>query len=224
MRKAFIFLMTLIYLVIPMSIEAQYLIDQTYYTPQTFSNKTENVNLYLTNGCTFQGEKHTGLANGKPISVNYYGTLTTPAGDRYISAETGTGFDANFNPTGWICYISAGGDVYSQRYQNGNCVSSSKEHRSYTLDGPYIRIHTESSSGGYVSTPDYSGGYNSGSSSEGSSYNRHEATCRGCNGSGLCQHCKGSGYVNNYKSKCSLCHGTGKCVSCGGQGKIHGNF
>lgn len=58
----------------------------------------------------------------------------------------------------------------------------------------------------------------------GSDYNRHEAQCGGCNGSGRCQHCGGTGWVNNHRSKCSLCHGSGRCQSCAGTGKIHGNF
>lgn len=57
-----------------------------------------------------------------------------------------------------------------------------------------------------------------------SNYNRHEAQCAGCHGSGRCQHCGGTGWVNNNRSKCSLCHGTGRCQSCAGTGKIHGNF
>lgn len=75
--------------------------------------------------------------------------------------------------------------------------------------------------GGYVPESSVSNGQ---STNNGSNYNRHEAQCRGCNGSGLCQHCGGSGLVNDNKSKCSLCKGRGKCVSCAGRGKIHGNF
>lgn len=75
--------------------------------------------------------------------------------------------------------------------------------------------------GGYVPESSVS---NDQSTKKGNNYNRHEADCRGCGGSGRCQHCGGTGLVNNNKSKCSLCKGRGKCVSCGGSGKIHGNF
>lgn len=61
-------------------------------------------------------------------------------------------------------------------------------------------------------------------STPGSDYDRHKAKCSGCNGTGMCRHCNGSGKVNNYKSNCSLCHGTGRCQSCHGQGFIRGNF
>lgn len=47
--------------------------------------------------------------------------------------------------------------------------------------------------------------------------------CGGCNGSGQCQVCYGSGWTYssssyNGRRTCSACHGTGKCTSCAGQG------
>lgn len=45
--------------------------------------------------------------------------------------------------------------------------------------------------------------------------------CGGCNGSGQCQVCFGSGWILNYngnKRLCTACHGNGRCTSCAGQG------
>ena len=45
--------------------------------------------------------------------------------------------------------------------------------------------------------------------------------CGGCNGSGQCQVCFGSGWILSYngnKTSCTACHGTGKCTSCAGHG------
>lgn len=45
--------------------------------------------------------------------------------------------------------------------------------------------------------------------------------CGGCNGSGQCGVCFGSGWILNfkgYKSSCTACHGSGKCTSCAGHG------
>lgn len=45
--------------------------------------------------------------------------------------------------------------------------------------------------------------------------------CGGCNGSGQCSVCYGSGWILSYngnKSSCTACHGTGKCTSCAGHG------
>ena len=45
-----------------------------------------------------------------------------------------------------------------------------------------------------------------------------------CNGSGVCNHCNGQGYVNNSylgvdsPMKCTYCNGTGSCQSCHGTG------
>ena len=45
--------------------------------------------------------------------------------------------------------------------------------------------------------------------------------CGGCNGSGQCQVCYGSGWILGYngdKRLCTACHGSGKCTSCAGHG------
>lgn len=45
--------------------------------------------------------------------------------------------------------------------------------------------------------------------------------CGGCNGTGQCSTCFGSGWTLNYKSekqRCITCGGTGKCRSCAGNG------
>lgn len=45
--------------------------------------------------------------------------------------------------------------------------------------------------------------------------------CGGCNGSGQCHICYGSGWTlsaNGNRSTCWICHGTGKCTHCAGHG------
>ena len=42
--------------------------------------------------------------------------------------------------------------------------------------------------------------------------------CHGCNGTGKCSVCKGTGYI--LSASCSMCGGSGKCVYCGGTGSI----
>lgn len=45
--------------------------------------------------------------------------------------------------------------------------------------------------------------------------------CGGCNGTGQCGVCYGSGWILSYnggRRSCSACHGTGKCTSCAGHG------
>lgn len=109
-----------------------------------------------------------------------------------------------------IIYVKKNGDYQEVRRCN-------IKGRSWYVYNAEVYFSDESTGGGYNG-----GGYTSGSTSgTGSSYNSHAATCRGCNGTGRCQHCGGSGWVNNYKSKCSLCHGSGTCVSCHGQGKVY---
>ena len=219
MRKIFLFLVMFV-TVLP--VYSQSLLNQTYFTPMNFSSRKENVNLRLNNGSTFIGTKHISLCNGQVNNVSYTGTLTKPSGEKYVTLSAGYGFDSNFNFTnGNLWYVTPSGEVYAQQYQNSRCVNQYKEVRPHTFADNVIVFQTVAS--------DYSGGYSGGSGSynnnnSGSNYNRHEAQCRGCNGSGRCQHCGGSGWVNNYKSKCSLCHGRGTCVSCAGRGKIHGNF
>lgn len=196
--------------------------SQTYYTPMNFTSSKEKVSLRLGDGSRFDGTKHTMFCNGQVNTVSYFGTLTKPSGEKFVTPAAGNAFDANFNfPTGALWYINTNGEVYAQHYQNSRCVNQYKECRPHTFADNVIVFKTVPS--------DYSGGYSGGSSSydnsnSGSDYNRHEAQCRGCNGTGRCQHCGGTGLVNNNKSKCSLCHGRGSCVSCAGRGKIHGNF
>ncbi len=40
--------------------------------------------------------------------------------------------------------------------------------------------------------------------------------CSTCNGTGVCNYCKGGGKIAG--AKCWSCHGTGKCTTCGGDG------
>lgn len=83
--------------------------------------------------------------------------------------------------------------------------------------------HSESTASSHSTT--------SPSQNQGSQVNEYTETvpvtvwqdCWGCNGSGQCQVCFGSGwtYSNssyNGKKTCTACHGTGKCTSCAGHG------
>lgn len=190
----------------------------------------ENVNFRLNDGSVFQGKKSTLAISGQPTQVTYYGTITKPSGERWVSAEVNFGFDANLNPMSVVWYITPNGEVYRQEYRNGQCVSSTPETRNYTLNGPYLAIQAETyGGGGYYNGGSTGGSYDSGSSSGNSNYNRHEATCGGCGGTGKCSLCGGKGYKDgqtfyNGRYQCSRCHGTGTCQTCGGVGKKYGNY
>ena len=196
---------------------------QTYFKPFSTSTNSENVSLSFSDGSTFNGVKKTTITNGQVINVHYLGTFRYATGERILTENWGSGFDANFHfNNGNFYYINNDGEMYHWYFNNGQRTES-RDYRQYSIDGNFIVIYTDSYGGGYAS-PSYNGGSYNGGSSSGSNYDSHKATCRGCNGGGKCQHCRGLGYVNNYNTKCSLCHGTGRCVSCNGQGYIRGNF
>ncbi|MCH5231798.1 MAG: hypothetical protein J1F43_08400 [Muribaculaceae bacterium] len=193
---------------------------QTYFRPFSMSTNDENVSLSFNDGSTFNGIKRTSLTNGQVSNVCFLGTYRYPSGEKIMTEKGGEGFDTNFNfRNGNFYYFNNNGEMYRWYFNNGQ-KTETRDYRQYSIDGNFIVIYTDSYGGGYAS-PSYNGGSNSNSNSN---YNSHKATCRGCNGSGKCQHCRGVGYVNNYNTKCSLCYGNGTCVSCHGQGYIRGNF
>lgn len=66
-------------------------------------------------------------------------------------------------------------------------------------------------------------------SNSGGSYNRHNASCAGCNGTGICRHCGGTGHKTSTRIgggtyQCSSCNGSGRCPSCHGTGNIRGSY
>lgn len=150
------------------------------------------------------------------VLSSYNGSFKDSSGNEYCGW-----FDSKLcvgNGASYI-YIPASRDI-AIRYINNN--GTFQENSRWQLKGRSWYIYNCQVY--YADGPSSSGGgyYNGGSSSDtGSSYNSHAALCRGCNGSGRCQHCKGSGWVNNNKSQCSLCHGSGTCVSCHGRGKVY---
>lgn len=72
------------------------------------------------------------------------------------------------------------------------------------------------------------GGYSNNSNSSGSSStsNYYNITCKGCNGSGRCTMCKGSGkhvtetMTATIVDHCPGCHGSGRCQVCHGKGTL----
>ena len=198
----------------------QRLIDQTYMNTMTFSNKKTPANFNFTNGNSFRGTKVSYLTNGRVTDFNYLGTIFFANGDKLMTCSSGQGFDSNFNPkTDNYYYLTASGTLYNIQYRNGVKIYEQKINRKYYIQDNCINFYAE----GYYGDGGYSDGNTSSSgSNSGSSYNRHSATCRGCNGNGKCQHCHGRGWVNNIK--CSLCNGNGICKSCAGVGKIYGSY
>lgn len=188
-------ILLLLTLVTSINANAQYYLNQTHAHFPVYSN--EQVNYSWNNGQSFQGN----CFKVDGVVQSYTGIYKWPDGSSYNG-----GFNANFQFNGAGTYYSASEkQTYNVQYNNGQLVRKT--------------IRQAETSWGYGSYGSDSGsGYSSGSSSSSSSSS--QATCRGCNGSGQCQHCHGTGRSASGKSQCSLCHGSGRCVSCGGKGWI----
>lgn len=229
MRKFSLFLALVCAMICVSTASAQYLINQTRYTPSNFRSSSVPVSLNFGNGYRFEGVKNTTTNNGQIISVSYTGSAIFPDGGRIITAKAGYAFDANCQPTNGLFWeIEPSGEVYCVERKNGQDIRRTRVNRKYVIEDNCIvfpktakELQAEAAAAAAAAGA-YSGGTGTSSSSSGSSNSRHSATCRGCNGSGRCQHCGGSGWVNNHRSKCSLCHGTGRCQPCAGVGKIYG--
>lgn len=225
MRKFSLFFTLVCAMICVSTASAQSLINQTHFAPVNFQHSSVPVSLNFGNGYRFEGVKNTTTNNGQITSVSYSGSAIFPDGGRIITAKAGYAFDANFQPTdGQFWEIEPSGAVYCIERKNGRDVSRTRVYRKYIIEDNCIvfpktaeELQAEAAAAGA-----YSGGTGTSSSSSGSSGSRHSATCRGCNGTGRCQHCGGSGWVNNHSRKCSLCHNTGRCQSCAGVGKIYG--
>lgn len=193
MKKTGVIVLLLLALVTSINANAQYYLNQTHAHFPVYSN--EQVNYSWNNGQSFQGN----CFKVDGVVQSYTGIYKWPDGSSYNG-----GFNANFQFNGAGTYYSASEkQTYNVQYNNGQLVRKT--------------VRQAATSYGYGSYGS-SSGYSSGSSSSSSSSS--QATCRGCNGSGQCQHCHGTGRSASGKSQCSLCHGSGRCVSCGGKGWI----
>lgn len=207
---------------LPASASAQYLINQSYVRPVHLPKITVNwvTDIAAGNGATFTGKAVYSDGN----VTRYEGTLTYPNGDKIYSGQ----FLPNFTyyEGSYDLYVPASQDKAYQRVARNGQMQVTNTYdirgRAFMVSGSSLQYIDNGASSTYSSgSSSYSSGSSTGSSSN---YNRHEAQCRGCNGSGLCQRCNGSGWNYNRTHKCSLCHGTGRCQSCAGVGKIYGNF
>lgn len=196
--------------------------SNSWYSPgQTSSSR--NVSLSLSNNRIFNGKETTTVANGQVTRREYVGCLTMSDGSKFITADYGYPFDANFNFSGYVWYIDPSGQLY-KAIRKGSTINYNRVNKSYRIVNNSV-VYDDSSSGSYGGelapyVPGTSSGGNNGGSGS-NVHNDHTATCRGCNGSGICQICHGTGLSSSGKSVCSLCKGRRKCVSCGGRGKIH---
>ena len=199
---------------------AQSMLNNTYFTPMTFSNKKTPASFNFSNGNSFRGSKITYYTNNKETGSTYHGTLYFTNGDKLMTMNSGEGFDGSFNfKNGYCYYLISSGTLYSLQYRNGVKVYEQQVHTKYYIKDYCIHFYANGSTMDYGS----GGSSSSGSSSKsGSSYNRHEARCMGCNGTGYCGRCGGSGLVNN--RTCGLCNGNRRCKNCGGTGKKHGVY
>lgn len=173
--------------------DAQSLLDQTSFAPVQMPYMRNVGTIDLGGGCRFVGsEQITGNQR-----TAYYGIFYSNEG-WWIQGW----FNTSFQPNGYGTLVTSDGTAYNVQYNQGSLISKTQQQPTTPTYGV----------GG-----NYNSGYSSGSS--GSSSSSSQATCRGCNGSGNCQHCHGKGYISS-GSSCSLCHGNGRCVSCGGRGWI----
>lgn len=224
--KAALLLLAFVWMLIP-SMEAQSLSSpsMTYFGQFDLKTTTDPVYLNFYGGDHFSGTKWCNILNGKVTMHRFNGTYTKADGTRYITQSGGSGFEEINNQFGFyngdVWCLTTDNKLYKITFKNGQEQATVPETRTYTIDGDFIKFPQTYSGGGSVGGYVNGGGYyDGGGSTNSTSTSSNKTMCRGCNGSGSCQHCHGSGYENNYKSKCSLCHGTGKCVSCHGMGFI----
>ncbi|MCM1067229.1 MAG: hypothetical protein NC418_06630 [Muribaculaceae bacterium] len=191
MKKITIFLALVVMLLASATdAQAQYLLNQTHYNNVVPTITQRHVGrINLPNGAYFEGSET--LTNGQ--RTGFYGMIYYAEGGFYQGP-----IDLYMRPHGGGQLVAPNGEVYSVRFENGQLVSQTKHQPTNSVPG-YIPVP---SGGGYSNPVD-----------------NHTATCRGCNGSGDCQHCGGKGYISN-GSTCSLCHGGRRCVSCHGTGSV----
>lgn len=215
------FVLALVFSLITQVSSAQYYYQQSgvtpYHIPQTTTEYVKNLSI---NSGRFTGT----IFKSDGETFRYDGTFYHPDG----SYTYCTHFDTHFNIPEGVTYVfitADGTQAIKYQVKNGSPVTwgswdlRGKQIVAITKDGPVFAGQNTYSApaGGY-------GGSSSQSSGSNSNYNSHKATCGGCKGSGVCQHCKGTGWVNNHKSKCGLCHSKGRCVSCAGKGFKYGNY
>lgn len=202
------------------TINAQYLLNNTYFNPIHIPKVTTDylTDAYVGNGMTFTGQAY--YSDG--VLTKYGGCLTNSDGDKFYCG----GFNPDFSVSsgGYQLYVPSSHKVaYERVAQNGSWQTVRTydiEGKSFWVEGSTIHFVDD-----YSSPYPSSGNYSSGSSNSSSSdYNRFEATCKGCDGTGKCSRCNGTGWLNNYTKKCERCHNTGTCQNCAGVGKKYGLY
>lgn len=206
---------------------AQFLIDQrlTNYTPI----RTPKIEFKDVKNIQIGNNSFTGRIIYQDGVINkYQGSLTYQDG----SVVHCNNFTPNFLCPNNYSYLQVNSNKtkavkYTNR--NGQAVKTMEwdlEGRSWLINVGELKVYyAEDSAPAYNYGGTYNNSYNSGGSGS-SSYNSSASTCRGCNGSGRCQQCGGTGrktnnHIGGGTYSCSLCHGTGRCQSCAGTGKIH---
>lgn len=159
-------------------------------------------------------------SNGHMLFVRESDGIKEYKGDCYFGYKCTARF---YDAKSVLNIVSPNGKTYI--FYKSTPPSGQKTSSFIVRDG-YNRPGSSTGTSNQVTSPNVQTPNGNSSQNSNSGYNRHEAKCMGCNGTGKCDHCHGSGqvYVNNHYIKCSRCHGSGSCQSCGGVGKIHGNF
>lgn len=226
--KFWLVLMSII-AIIP-NINAQYLLNNTYFNPIPIPQVTTKYlnETYVGNGLIFTGQAY----YTDNLLTKYSGYLTDSDGNRFYSNAFHTNFSVSNGET--LLYVPASKKVaYLRVAQNGSWKIVSTydiEGKSFWVEGTQIHFVDDYSS---PSVGIYSSGSTNGYSSDssnGSSSNYHnpasKRTCPICNSSGLCRQCNGTGNrvvrtsKANHIDPCGVCYSTGKCQQCHGSGKV----
>lgn len=198
MKKVF-FLLIAALLYCAGSARAQYLINQTYYTPVHIPVVTTDwKEIHFDDGGRYVGAIY--YSDGQ---FSYYrGTLYRPDGDSLYG-----NFGPNFQLRTDISYElhKASDNTYWRvEFNNyGQEIRRTQYYPNTTLPVGGIYTPTNSYGGSNYTNP----------------VDNHRARCSGCNGTGSCSHCAGRG-LNARGYQCSCCHGTGRCQSCTGLGTV----
>ena len=167
------------------------------------SSRSEQVRFNFNDGGRFEGFAF--YENNQ--LTRYSGKLFLPNGD-YLQGDFSPAHD--LIGSGFY-YIKRENRVIKVKSENGQLVQTEYWDQNQSGGSSYQ---------GSAPAPTYTAPATSGASYSNPA-SSSKTTCMGCRGNGKCQHCHGSGWVNNNKSKCSLCHGTGRCQSCAGLGYVH---
>lgn len=204
---------------------AQYLSSKTYMRPVHIpQRKIEQVNIPLSNGNRFQGNRET--VDG--VFHHYNGTFYYADGAKVISEF----FDANYCiPNDAIFWFATADNttLYKRVFRNGIQVDLNVYNTAgqswMILNGQLQFLDSAGSSYSSSGSGSNSNGssYSSGSSSSGSSSSRIQ--CPSCHGSTKCSHCNGEGrlksnIIGQGYYTCSVCNGRKICTHCHGRGTV----